>query len=80
MFVEEHGLRLLLEREGVGIELPREAYEAGDWASATLEAYNRGKERKQKKRAEGETGRRLIEGREMAMTLVHWVTRWQSTA
>ncbi|KAF8071748.1 transmembrane amino acid transporter protein-domain-containing protein [Lyophyllum atratum] len=43
LFIEEHGLRLLLNREGVGVELSRQSYEAGDWALAVEEAWARGK-------------------------------------
>ncbi|KAF9000646.1 hypothetical protein BDQ17DRAFT_1205065, partial [Cyathus striatus] len=50
LFIEEHGLRLLLESEGVGVELGRQSYEAGDWASAVEEAWAKGRESKGKKR------------------------------
>jgi hypothetical protein len=77
LFIEEHGLRLLLDREGVGVELSREAYEAGDWAATVQEAYTRGKALKAKKRADGAVGigmdKRQIEGREIALKAVEWV-------
>jgi hypothetical protein len=73
LFIEEHGLRLLLEEEGVGLELSRSAYEAGDWATAVQEAYERGKDRKAIKRKEGETGQVAAAGREMAAKLIDWV-------
>ncbi|KAL0954905.1 hypothetical protein HGRIS_003837 [Hohenbuehelia grisea] len=50
LFIEEHGLRLLLERDGVGVELARTDYEAGDWATAVNEAYMRGKTAKEDRR------------------------------
>ncbi|KAI0707127.1 hypothetical protein C8Q76DRAFT_629102 [Earliella scabrosa] len=77
LFVEEHGLRLFLEREGVGVELERVKYEVGEWAEAVEEAWVRGREAKGRKRSEGETGRRREEGREMARYVVDWVERWQ---
>ena len=77
LFIEEHGLRMLLARGGVGVELSRAAYESGEWARAVEQAYHLGKEKKQKKRDEGETGLRAKEGREMAEMLVGWVQKWQ---
>ena len=51
LFIEEHGLRLLLDEEGTGVELSRGAYEQGDWAGAVEEAYTRGAASKALKRA-----------------------------
>ncbi|KAI5892887.1 uncharacterized protein SCHCODRAFT_02668278 [Schizophyllum commune H4-8] len=51
LFIEEHGLRLLLDEEGTGVELARAAYEQGDWAGAVEEAYQRGAPSKALKRA-----------------------------
>ncbi|TFK79670.1 hypothetical protein K466DRAFT_592274 [Polyporus arcularius HHB13444] len=78
LFIEEHGLRLYLEQEGVGVELSRTQYEVGEWADAVEEAYNRGREAKARKREIGETGKRKEEGREMAQYVVDWVGRWQA--
>ena len=78
LFIEEHGLRLYLEQEGVGVELSRTQYEMGEWADAVEEAYTRGREAKARKRQVGETGRRAEEGREMARYVVDWVGRWQA--
>uniref|UniRef100_A0A8H7Y3N0 Inositol hexakisphosphate-domain-containing protein n=1 Tax=Psilocybe cubensis TaxID=181762 RepID=A0A8H7Y3N0_PSICU len=50
LFIEEHGLRLLLDTEGVGVELSRQSYEAGNWAKAVAEAYVNGKPAKDAKR------------------------------
>lgn len=80
LFIEEHGLRMLLEHEGVGVELSRAAYESGEWAHAVEQAYRLGRDRKQRKRLEGETGTRAREGREMAEALVRWVERWKAAA
>ncbi|KIJ66909.1 hypothetical protein HYDPIDRAFT_85219 [Hydnomerulius pinastri MD-312] len=44
LFVEEHGLKLLLSQQGVGVELFRAAYEVGDWASAVEEAWLLGRD------------------------------------
>ena len=80
LFVEEHGLRLLLEKDGVGIELPRECYEAGDWAMAITEAYEAGKPQKESKRSETARGMNLdkrdVEGRELAKSVMDWVREW----
>ncbi|KAF8577788.1 hypothetical protein K439DRAFT_1417894 [Ramaria rubella] len=46
LFVEEHGLRLLLEAEGTGVELSRHEYESGHWAKKVDEAYQKGKKTK----------------------------------
>ena len=43
LFVEEHGLRLLLEAEGTGVELSRHEYESGKWAKKVEKAYLEGK-------------------------------------
>ncbi|KAL1738974.1 hypothetical protein HDZ31DRAFT_17587, partial [Schizophyllum fasciatum] len=51
LFIEEHGLRLLLDEEGTGVELSRAAYEQGDWAGAVEAAYARGAPSKALKRA-----------------------------
>lgn len=78
LFIEEHGLRLLLQHEGVGVELSRASYEGGEWAAAVEEAYLKGREAKARKRAEGETGKRAREGKEMAEGLVSWIKRWKT--
>lgn len=77
LFIEEHGLRMLLERDGVGVELSRAAYESGEWAGAVEEAYIKGRDAKERKRREGQTGRRAREGKEMAEMLVQWVQKWK---
>ena len=80
LFVEEHGLRLLLDKEGVGVELLRECYEAGDWGTAIAEAYSKGREQKERRRSEAACGvnvdKREREGRELATTVVDWVGEW----
>lgn len=80
LFIEEHGLRLLLDREGVGVELLRESYEAGDWAFAVEEAWVQGKEAKKRKRDEASAGigmdDKRQEGRDMARKVVSWTQDW----
>ncbi|KAK2460945.1 hypothetical protein APHAL10511_007415 [Amanita phalloides] len=74
LFIEEHGLRLLLEKEGVGMELSRTCYEGGDWADAIEQAWILGRERKAKKRdsfqENGMDRQRKI--RELAETVLRW--------
>ncbi|THH29917.1 hypothetical protein EUX98_g4266 [Antrodiella citrinella] len=77
LFIEEFGLRLLLQQEGVGVELSRASYESGEWASAIEEAWQKGRARKAEKREEGETGKRREEGRVMAETIVQWIEEWK---
>ena len=70
-------MRLLLDREGVGIELSRQSYEAGDWSSAVKEAWTRSKVLKRRKRSDMARGidvdKREREGRDLAETVVQWV-------
>ena len=80
LFVEEHGLLAYLEREGVGVRMERERYEVGEWAEAVREAWERGREGKERRRREGVKGseRRKEEGEKMARELVEWIGRWQA--
>ncbi|KAF8802505.1 hypothetical protein BYT27DRAFT_7226400 [Phlegmacium glaucopus] len=72
LFIEEHGLRLLLDREGIGIELSRQKYEAGDWSSTVTEAFISGQAMKGRKRYEMANGigvdKREEEGKKLAGT------------
>lgn len=77
MFIEEHGLRLLLEQDGVGVELSREDYEGGNWAAAIERAWNGGSNAKRLKRLEGETGKRQEDVKEMGRRVVDWVADWK---
>jgi len=80
LFIEEHGLRLLLDREGTGIELSRQKYEAGDWSSAVEEAFINGQDVKRRKRYEMTNGigvdKREQEGKKLAGTVIDWVKAW----
>ncbi|KAH9902735.1 hypothetical protein C8Q73DRAFT_750066 [Cubamyces lactineus] len=78
LFIEEHGLRLFLEREGVGVELSRAQYEQGEWANAIETAWHAGRAAKMRKRAEGETGKRMEEGARMAREIVEWAESWKA--
>ncbi|KAG1726696.1 uncharacterized protein EDB91DRAFT_56760 [Suillus paluster] len=83
LFVEEHGLKLLLSQEGVGIELSRAAYEAGDWASAVEEAWLLGQNSKAQMRRNGRLGidmnKRDIEGKLLAGRVTDWVRAWHDS-
>jgi HEPN domain-containing protein len=71
---------LLLDQEGTGVELAREAYEAGDWAAAVSEAFAKGKKAKDGKRDDMARGigidKREEEGRKLAGTVTEWVWEW----
>jgi hypothetical protein len=71
---------LFLSREGAGIELSRQSYEAGDWAAAVEEAWMEGKHLKSRKRSKAAIGVgsdvREMEGRGMAKMVVRWTSDW----
>lgn len=72
LFIEEHGLRLLLDQEGVGIEMKREEYEAGDWAGKVSEAWEKGGQRKMERRMGEHVVDRVGQTTEMAQYVVEW--------
>jgi hypothetical protein len=77
LFIEEFGLRLYLNTSGTGLEMSREKYESGDWASSIEKAWALGKERKIRKRdVDGDNGQRRKEGKEMAKDVIEWVRHW----
>ncbi|KIM40581.1 hypothetical protein M413DRAFT_446014 [Hebeloma cylindrosporum] len=87
LFIEEHGLRLLLNQEGVGVEMSRQSYEAGDWSEKISEAVALGSLAKERKRKEmagkmAMTGAavnpREEAGRELAGMVAEWVRYWWS--
>ncbi|KAJ7067278.1 hypothetical protein C8F01DRAFT_1051733 [Mycena amicta] len=82
LFIEEHGLRLLLDSQGVGVELTRDRYEAGDWAAAIEKAFSLGHPAKERKRADalGSDAQRTKEGREIAKMIVGWADMWGRSA
>jgi hypothetical protein len=73
---------VLLDREGVGIELSRQKYEAGDWCLAVTEAFISGQDMKERKRYEMANGigvdKRAQEGKKLARTVTDWVRAWWS--
>lgn len=79
LFIEEHGLRQLMETAGTGVELTRERYEAGDWASAIEEAWALGSEKKIARRLLGARGdaRRRQQVDEMAREFEAWLGLWK---
>lgn len=53
LFVEEFGLKRLMQARGVALELDRTDFEAGRWEFHIAEAWERGFEAKEKARKEG---------------------------
>ncbi len=77
LFIEEHGLRRLLNNSGVGVQLSQEQYEGGDWADFVEEAWAKGKAAKDRKREVGDNGELQEEGERMATQLLDWVREWE---
>lgn len=77
LFIEEHGLRLLLDREGTGIELSRASYEAGDWADAIQSAYENGRQAKSRRRLLGDDESRRLQVKAVAQKVVDWANDWK---
>ncbi|KIK62917.1 hypothetical protein GYMLUDRAFT_259693 [Collybiopsis luxurians FD-317 M1] len=82
LFIEELGLRILLEKEGVGVEMSRQEYEGGRWVERVREAWEKARVAKEWKRKvkEGEKrdgaceiGEKEEEIRNMAKVVVNWV-------
>jgi len=81
LFIEEHGLRLLLSHSGVGVELSRGAYEAGEWAGAVEDAWVKGRERKSARYRLGTAdGERSQEAKAIAERVVDWVEEWRAAS
>ncbi len=78
--MEEHGLRLLLEREGVGVEMSQDAYEAGEWARAVSDAWRTGAKRKLERRAGKHAPDRHAQGMKMAKDVITWVNEWAAAS
>ena len=76
LFVEEHGLRLLLDRDGVGVEMTRDSYESGEWAVAVSDAWRAGAQRKLERREGMHAPDRHAQGLQMARDVVAWVDEW----
>jgi hypothetical protein len=78
--VEEVGLRALLSARGVGRQLSRVDYEAGQWAPVIMEAYKAGLALKAERRAKGVDLRRQQETKEFACQVLKWIQhRTQNT-
>ncbi|THH08591.1 hypothetical protein EW145_g2601 [Phellinidium pouzarii] len=81
LFVEEHGLRVLIEGAGVGVEMPRGVYEGGMWRDYVREAWERGREGKVRRRVRGlreDMGEsRSEEAEAIVRGLVEWVREWK---
>jgi hypothetical protein len=67
---------VLLKREGVGVEMTRDAYEAGEWACAVSDAWRAGAQRKLERRAGMHAPDRRAQGLQMARDVVTWVDEW----
>ncbi|KAJ3996864.1 hypothetical protein F5050DRAFT_1807381 [Lentinula boryana] len=86
LFIEELGLRVLLKKEGVGVEMSRLDYEGGRWVESVKEAWEKARVAKEwKRRVErGEKKEyvdkgiteREAESRYMAKVVVDWVEDW----
>ncbi|TFY82410.1 hypothetical protein EWM64_g1599 [Hericium alpestre] len=76
LFIEEHGLQLLLDSEGVGVEMEHEEYEAGSWAVKVAEAWKQGGYAKVERRSGLRVVDRQSQGRAMAEFVVDWVGEW----
>ena len=55
LFIEEFGLRRLMQQRGVALSLSRTDFEAGRWEFHVAEAYERGRVAKQRAREAGWT-------------------------
>lgn len=53
LFVEEFGLKRLMQQRGTSLELDRSDFEAGRWEFHIAEAHKRGKEEKEESRRVG---------------------------
>lgn len=73
LFLEEAGLRIMLQTRGVGLEMTREQYESGDWAKLVQEAYDLGKGRKAAKLARGIDVQRQQDLRALATDVLEWI-------
>ncbi|KAJ4477325.1 hypothetical protein J3R30DRAFT_3404693 [Lentinula aciculospora] len=82
LFVEELGLRILLEKEGTGVEMSRADYEGGRWVERVKEAWEKARVAKEwKRKVEGgemmlganRITEREVEIRDMARVVVDWV-------
>ncbi|KAI0027880.1 hypothetical protein K488DRAFT_60220 [Vararia minispora EC-137] len=80
LFVEEHGLKIYLDRAGVGVEMAHNEYESGHWAARIADAWARGGTRKCMRREGAHAVDRRAEGRDIAEFLMDWVEEWKTSA
>ena len=59
------------------MELSREDYEGGNWATAVERAWDSGSKAKRLKRLEGETGKRQEQVKEMGRRVMDWIVDWK---
>ena len=77
LFIEEFGLVRLMHQRGVSLSLSRDDFEAGRWEHHILEAWEQGREAKEKQRKSGYVDERAaatIRG-EIEKFLVGWAER-----
>lgn len=67
-----------MQTAGTGLELPREQYEAGNWAAAIEKAWEMGAEKKMARRMLGVRGdnRRRRQVEEMGREFERWLSAW----
>ncbi|KZW02889.1 hypothetical protein EXIGLDRAFT_664914 [Exidia glandulosa HHB12029] len=73
LFLEEAGLRILIQTRGVGLEMTREQYESGDWATLVQQAWELGREKKAAKIQRGVDTQRQKELRTLAGQVLEWI-------
>jgi hypothetical protein len=58
------------------VEMSRDAYEAGEWATAVSEAWRAGAKRKLERRAGEHAPDRRAQGLKVARDVISWVNEW----
>ncbi|KAJ3778064.1 hypothetical protein FB446DRAFT_699449 [Lentinula raphanica] len=81
LFIEELGLKILLEKEGVGVEMSRADYEGGRWVERVKEAWEKTRVANQCRTGDSEKEAEVITERKaeierMAEVVVDWVEDW----
>lgn len=77
LFVEEYGLKRLMQSQGVSVEISRADFEAGLWEDKVLEAWNAGKELKEEERRKGWRDEGKMAGLEIAGKLQEFMKEWR---
>lgn len=73
LFLEEAGLRILIQTRGVGLEMTREQYESGEWAQLVQQAWESGREAKTAKVKRGIDVERQQSLRKLAGQVLDWI-------